>query len=421
MADQWYYSQLGKHFGPLTSAQLQQLAAAGQLLPTDPVIKQGMSSWVTARQIQGLYRDTPATPTPPVPPPPNPLPQEDAQAVPPASSRKSFADWAKASAVSVAASAKAAAQLAAKQAERVKITQVSLPNAYLALGKEIHGAGRFRNVLDDLFTELDTILAKLQALKQTPPPPSGQAQSLTDKAKAAAGHAKDLAKGKALEMEANSVLRQLGETVYQKYGEQSGKAQLTQPIVQCHARIQALDLEIGQISASHSHGFVTPRRLLVGGVVVIAIPLFIVGRLFQTESEPNAPGQTVAGGQNNKSPTWVKINRRANTREEFFQRLNNAPDLDGRPLAPALRERASSLRNYVLYPNDDGSKSNAYYRTFPLDKWIAFIGEPDASFKMPFKNDTLRWTYRCKDGTLSFNVNRAELQNTLFTLQIIVP
>jgi hypothetical protein len=46
--------------------------------------------------------------------------------------------------LSLAAKSKAAGQLAAKQAERAKLTQITLPNAYRPLGKHIHGAGSFR-------------------------------------------------------------------------------------------------------------------------------------------------------------------------------------------------------------------------------------------------------------------------------------
>jgi len=161
---------------------------------------------------------------------------------------KSFMEKAKGAAVAAAQSAKAAAQVAAKQAERVKITQVSLPNAYLALGKDIYHAGRFRDEFGDLFTKLDGILTKVHALKEAPPPPAGQPQSLADKAKAAAGHAKDLAKGKALEVEANGVLRQLGEAAYEKHGGDSGPQQFVAPIVKAFSDLAAIDTDINRLS-----------------------------------------------------------------------------------------------------------------------------------------------------------------------------
>jgi len=60
-------------------------------------------------------------------------------------SQKSFGQKAKGAFNAFAASAKAAAQLTAKQAERTKITNVTLPHAYRELGKDIHATGRYRD------------------------------------------------------------------------------------------------------------------------------------------------------------------------------------------------------------------------------------------------------------------------------------
>ena len=74
MADNWHYGRKGHQFGPVTDAQLRQLAASGQLLQTDLVWKKGMPQWVKAGQIKGLFPPT-RTPvqkhdkTPQVPPP----------------------------------------------------------------------------------------------------------------------------------------------------------------------------------------------------------------------------------------------------------------------------------------------------------------------------------------------------------------
>ena len=156
---------------------------------------------------------------------------------------KSFLEKAKDAAVNVAANAKAAAQIAGKQAEHGKLTQMTLPSAYWALGKDIYGAGRFRDEFGELFTKLGGLVSKIQSLKQAHPA-SEQPQKLTDRAKAAAGHAVDLAKIKSVEMEANGVLRELGKQAYGKHVDGAGAANLTQPIVQAFARLETLDLEI---------------------------------------------------------------------------------------------------------------------------------------------------------------------------------
>ncbi len=193
---------------------------------------------------------------------------------------KTFLEKAKGAAANVAANAKAAAQIAGKQAEHGKLTQMILPSAYWALGKDIHGAGRFRDEFGELFTKLDGLLSNIQSLKQAHLA-SDQPQKFTDRAKAAAGHAVDLTKAKAVEMEVNGGLRELGKRAYEKHGESAGAANMVQPIAQALARLETLDREIKALSESHAGGFLTPRRLLVGGGAVIALlVLFFVGRLF---------------------------------------------------------------------------------------------------------------------------------------------
>jgi len=72
---EWYYSKDGEKQGPVTSKQLKELAASGQLQPTDSVWKEGMKEWAEAKAVKGLFAaDKPADPLlpPPVPPPARP-------------------------------------------------------------------------------------------------------------------------------------------------------------------------------------------------------------------------------------------------------------------------------------------------------------------------------------------------------------
>lgn len=63
MADELYYKHGGQHYGPVTGAELKELAAAGNLLPDDLIWKEGMEKWVPARSAKGLFPPAPA-PTP---------------------------------------------------------------------------------------------------------------------------------------------------------------------------------------------------------------------------------------------------------------------------------------------------------------------------------------------------------------------
>ncbi len=68
MIDRWYYTHAGKTLGPVSSAQLRQLAASGQLSPNDLIWPEGgqQSGAVPAQAAV----DFPTTPTAPAAPPP---------------------------------------------------------------------------------------------------------------------------------------------------------------------------------------------------------------------------------------------------------------------------------------------------------------------------------------------------------------
>ena len=66
MAKQWYYVKDGKRVGPVNPDQLKQLAAAGQLRPSDKVTCDGMQGWAEASKVKGLM---PTNEPPPIPRP----------------------------------------------------------------------------------------------------------------------------------------------------------------------------------------------------------------------------------------------------------------------------------------------------------------------------------------------------------------
>lgn len=54
MADQWYVGRNGQKAGPYATDQLKQMAAAGQLVPSDLLWKQGLEGWVPLSKVKGL-------------------------------------------------------------------------------------------------------------------------------------------------------------------------------------------------------------------------------------------------------------------------------------------------------------------------------------------------------------------------------
>lgn len=68
MGEEWHYTHQGEEHGPVSSSELKQLAAAGGLLPSDLVWKDGLSDWVPATKLKGVSFSAPR-PTPPRRPP----------------------------------------------------------------------------------------------------------------------------------------------------------------------------------------------------------------------------------------------------------------------------------------------------------------------------------------------------------------
>ncbi|HZK80642.1 MAG TPA: GYF domain-containing protein [Humisphaera sp.] len=61
MAD-WFFSKDGQQQGPVTAADLKQMAASGQLRPDDLVWKDGMAQWAKASQLKGVFATPGAAP-----------------------------------------------------------------------------------------------------------------------------------------------------------------------------------------------------------------------------------------------------------------------------------------------------------------------------------------------------------------------
>ncbi|MBY0229525.1 MAG: DUF4339 domain-containing protein, partial [Gemmataceae bacterium] len=60
----WYYAKNGQQQGPVNSAHLKQMAASGQIGPTDLVFQEGGTQWVEASTVKGLQFGGGAAPPP---------------------------------------------------------------------------------------------------------------------------------------------------------------------------------------------------------------------------------------------------------------------------------------------------------------------------------------------------------------------
>lgn len=59
---EWYYLIGDQQFGPVSGSHLRELAAAGQLKPTDLVWRPGLPGWVPARKVRGIFPKPPSLP-----------------------------------------------------------------------------------------------------------------------------------------------------------------------------------------------------------------------------------------------------------------------------------------------------------------------------------------------------------------------
>jgi hypothetical protein len=81
---EWYYARDNKQHGPVSAAELRQLATRGELAPTDLVWCEKLDSWTPARKVGGLFEEGAAAPPPPPTPakaPPKPAPPAEAPPV----------------------------------------------------------------------------------------------------------------------------------------------------------------------------------------------------------------------------------------------------------------------------------------------------------------------------------------------------
>jgi hypothetical protein len=72
MASGWFYQAMGKQIGPISGAQLRDLAQRGAISPDTLVRKAPGSNWVLAERVRGLFSVSNPSPTSPVGPTPKP-------------------------------------------------------------------------------------------------------------------------------------------------------------------------------------------------------------------------------------------------------------------------------------------------------------------------------------------------------------
>ena len=67
MTNQWHYAKQGQRIGPVSEEHFKSLALSGEIQPTDMVWTEGMSQWMEAKNIEGLFPYVNPRLSPPLP------------------------------------------------------------------------------------------------------------------------------------------------------------------------------------------------------------------------------------------------------------------------------------------------------------------------------------------------------------------
>jgi len=305
MANQWHYKQHGQQIGPVTDQRLKQLADSGQLQPSDTVQRVGTDQWVAAGRLKGLFAvpvavgtSTPRQPESNFDAPP-PLPPNEPEtgldiasltgtsSAPSAGSSSSPQMKGKSLLGSLASRAKTAGLLIAKQTERTKLLNVTLPHHYHCLGKHLFGSRQYADEFATLYQNIDALLGQIKTL-ETGHANEPKAEGIAAKATAAAKTAQYAVQGKTLKMKLGHALAELGKAAFEKHGEGSGQEELIRPIANAKLRAEQLATEIAQISKASAGQILTPKRIAIGGVAVVCVVLVAIffGRSVTKELTP---------------------------------------------------------------------------------------------------------------------------------------
>lgn len=166
--------------------------------------------------------------------------------------------------------------MVAMQAEKTKLSSITLPAAYRALGKDCLQQKRHLECASELTTQLRSVLDEIKQLSEIT---AGQnaPQSFTDKAKAAGKQALDVARTKQLGIKRDSLIANIGKAIYSTHADNSGPVELVGPIGLALARVSEIEAEIGQQSQIGKGTFVTPKRMLIAAAVAVVLVFAAVG------------------------------------------------------------------------------------------------------------------------------------------------
>lgn len=185
------------------------------------------------------------------------------------------------------------------QAQRFTNARFALPSAYLALGRDLHGQGRYRDRLADLYAKLDQVTENLAATTvgqaaSLPRSPQPKAPSFSEPRHQDAGppsgpagkspglwrRIKTSIRASFLGQRRKALLCQLARGAYKIDGPACGPPGLTEPVRQATSRSEELRHEITLLAEVPPNTWLSPRRLawLVLAILGVLVLLFLWAR-----------------------------------------------------------------------------------------------------------------------------------------------
>ncbi len=188
----------------------------------------------------------------------------------------------------------AAAKLISSKTERAKLTTLTLPAAYRALGKDCVQQKRLVDgVPVELIEELGSVLGELKSLA-VDAKSQESVLSTAAKAKSAGKQASNLVRQKQIGMRRDALLVKIGKAIHDRNGDVSGSTELVSPIRDALTRLAVLDSDIARLSEVGKGSLLTPKRLLIAVVIftlIAVISMTPVGRaLFSTSPTQDFSG-----------------------------------------------------------------------------------------------------------------------------------
>ena len=262
MPQEWFVRRGVKVLGPFTSGQVKQFAAKGVLNAEDMIRQSENQEWRQAGTIKGLFGavrlEAPVPPPLPFPSAETPFAPVSAplhsspanrQAVStPHTSTAKAVETMQAGLTDIMSTAKQAKDLATAHARRTQITQMTLPKAYLTLGKDVFLNERFRDELSDLFQRITATNEEITKVATT----AKERPQATDlKGKLQSGAAQLMAQGQTTKLgyQRESLVRELGKKAFESHGTSAGSPELVSPITSANEEFARLDEQIAGLSS----------------------------------------------------------------------------------------------------------------------------------------------------------------------------